>query len=191
MTPLALLRARTDALLAKRDYALRRVEEEQDALGAARVRLADLTEARTVLQGAATAVQEHAHRRIASVVTRCLRSVFGENAHEFRITFVPKRGRTEAVLSFVRDGEEMDPLGSCGGGMADVASFALRLVALVLARPRRRKLLVLDEPMKNVNGTEYQGRVGELLELLAAEFGVQIVLVTDDDWLKIGKVIEL
>lgn len=47
------------------------------------------------------------------------------------------------------------------------------------------------ETIKHLNGEEYQARVGGMLEALAGEMGVQIVMVTDDDWLRIGKVVQL
>ena len=45
--------------------------------------------------------------------------------------------------------------------------------------------------MKNVNGEVYQSRVGELLETLAKEMDMQIIIISDDPWLEIGKVVRL
>ena len=45
--------------------------------------------------------------------------------------------------------------------------------------------------MKHVNGGVYQQRMGELIETLAKEMKIQMILATDDDWLRIGKVVEL
>jgi hypothetical protein len=50
---------------------------------------------------------------------------------------------------------------------------------------------VADEPFKFVNGEEEQERVATLLETLSQELAIQFIIVTDDSWLKIGKVIEL
>ena len=125
-------------------------------------------------------------------MTRCLKAVLDNEAYEFKIEFEQKRGRTEAKLILERDGLILEnPAEEAGGGVLDVAAFALRLACVALALPRRRRLLVLDEPFRFVNGEEYQSRIGGMLEVLAAETGMQIILVTDDDWLKIGKVIQL
>jgi len=185
-------RRQLDRLLADRDHAARRAREEKARLKEARERVAFTQEAQRVVQEVAARVQQQAHDRIASVVSRCLAAVFGEDAYQFRIDFEQKRGRTEAKLVFVRGDLVLeDPTGESGGGQVDVAALALRLACLALSRPRKRLLLCLDEPMRNVNGEVYQERVGQLLLTLAEEMGVQFVVVSDDDWLKVGKVIEL
>ncbi len=84
----------------------------------------------------------------------------------------------------------MDPTASVGGGVVDVASFALRLACLLLASPKRRRLLCLDEPFKHLS-ENYRPAVRELIEVLAREMDVQFIIVTHSNELKIGKVIEL
>ena len=167
------------------------VVQERRALWQAKEHAAAVLEAQQLCQQVAEAVQVSAHKQIASVVTRCLQAIFQEEAYEFQIDFSRKRGKTEAKLAFTRMGQIFDPISASGGGMVDVASFALRLACLVLTRPTRRRLLVLDEPFRFVNGKEYQDRVGSLLTALAKEMQVQFVIVSDDEWLKIGKVVEL
>ena len=146
-------------------------------------------EAHELLQLVAQAIQEEAHNQIAGVASRCLDSVFDE-PYEFHIGFDRKRGRTEAVLSFIRDKLEIDPMTGSGGGPIDVAAFALRLACLVLSRPAIRPVLVLDEPFRFVSKA-YRPRVRALMEALAVEMGVQIVQVTHIDELRCGTVVEL
>lgn len=166
------LRQQVTALRSRRDLASRMVETEETALAEAREHLATAEEAQSLIQTVAQTVQQIAHQQIASVVTRCLKTVFGEEGYDFHIEFERKRGKTEARLLFLKDGNEVSPTGASGGGAVDVAAFALRLAALVLVRPKRRRLLVLDEPLKWLNGSTYQERVGELLEMLAKEMGL-------------------
>ena len=148
-------------------------------------------QAQKILQAAAEAVQQQAHRRLASVVTRCLKAVFGEeDAYEFRIRFEQKRGKTEAQLLFARDGMEVDPVDAAGGGVIDVAAFALRTACLLLTVPPKRRLLVLDEPFKMLSRT-YRARVRQLLITLAEEMSLQIIMVTHSEELIAGKVVEL
>ena len=151
--------------------------------------LAEAEGCQKILQAVAQTIQEQVHNRIAAVVSRCLTAVFSE-PYAFRITFEQKRGRTEARLSFVRGGIEVDPLTAAGGGVVDVAAFALRLAALMLSRPVKRRLLVLDEPFRFVSA-EYRPKVRELLAELATEMGVQFVLVTHMPELYGDKVVEL
>lgn len=173
-------------------HARRTAKEEAAALKAAESHVEAVRQAQDIAQRVAELTQEAAHGQISSVVTRCLRAVFGEGCHSFRIAFERKRGRTEARLLFVNsEGMDEDPGDAACGGMIDVAAFALRLACLMLSRPRKRLLIMADEPMKNVNGEEYQERVGALILELARETGVQFLIVSDDDFLKVGKVVEL
>lgn len=184
-------RQRLNALLADHTHALRQVREEKKALRDAKDHLATTAEAQRLVQEVAEAVQTQAHRQIASVVSRCLESVFEDDALPFRIVFERKRGKTEARLVFVRGDMEIDPTTADSGGMVDVAAFALRLACLALSRPQRRKIIVADEPFRFVNGREFQERVGSMILTLAKEFGVQFIFVSDDSWMRIGKVVDL
>jgi DNA repair exonuclease SbcCD ATPase subunit len=164
-------------------------EEEERALAEARCRQQAAIEAQQILQHLAQATQQHVHNQIARIVSSCLSSVF-DNPYEFCIQFERKRGRTEAQLRFRRQGLDMDPLTSSGGGVVDVAAFALRLACLLLHRPRLRKLLVLDEPFRFVSA-EYRPRIRAMLEALATDTGVQILMVTHDEAYTVGKVLLL
>lgn len=180
-----------DSLLADYDHTRRQVVQERKNLQAAREQLDAARAAQKLLQTVAEGVQASAHQQIASVVTRCLEAVFGDEAYEFKIRFVQKRGKTEAELLFLRDGLELDdPLNSSGGGVVDVASFALRLVCLMLERPKKRRLLVLDEPFRFLS-KDYRPRIRQLLLELSKELSVQMIFVTHDPLLTCGKVIEL
>lgn len=183
-------RRKLDKLLADYRFARKTAAGEAAFLAESEQKLAASLEAQKLLQEAAAAVQESAHKQIASVVTRCLKAVFGEDAYEFVIRFERKRGKTEARLLFTRDGVDIDPVSASGGGVVDVAAFALRVAALVLARPRRRRLMCLDEPFKFVS-KDYRPAVRALMETLARELDMQFVVVTHDDALQFGSVVEL
>lgn len=146
-------------------------------------------EAQELAQHVAQAVQQKAHDQIAKVVSRCLSAVFDE-PYEFLIHFERKRGRTEARLTFDRDGMEVDPMTASGGGVVDIASFALRLSCLILNKPPLRRLLTMDEPFRFVS-EEFRERVKNLLETLSEEMKTQFVMVTHINELKMGTVIEL
>jgi len=191
MPDLRSYRRAVDALKARLRLAEGRAGLESAALERAEGRAADAAEARGIVQAVAQSLQQRAHANIARVVSRCLDAVF-DDPYEFRIDFDRKRGKTEARMVFVRGGVELDdPLNEVGGGVVDVAAFALRLACLLLSRPRRRRLLVLDEPWRNVRGAGNRARTRTMMERLAAEMGVQIVLNTDVPEYRLGKVIEL
>lgn len=185
------IREQLAELKSQYNYAKRQVNEETKNIETISSQIKDIEDAQKLTQQVAQTVQERVHNRIASIVTRCLETVFGDEAYTFQINFTRKRGRTEAELLFVRDGVELDsPIESSGGGPLDIASFALRLVGLVLCQPPKRRLLVLDEPMKFVS-REYRHHVRSMLETISHEMDVQIVMVTHTPEFAIGKVIEL
>jgi len=175
-------------LSARKRAAKETADREWLALEAADAEQAAVTEAAAVARAIAATIQATAHNQIASVVTRCLRTSGWD--YDFRIQFVERRGKTEAELTFIKDGNECSPLEASSGGAVDVAAFALRLTSLVLSRPARRRLIVLDEPFKFVSA-EYRAAVAGLLQALAAELGVQLLLVTHIKEFQLGKVVQL
>lgn len=184
-------RREIDRLLAEHAHAKRRVKEERAALAEARESLRIALEAQKIIQDVAEAVQNEAHRQISGVVSRCLEAVFGDDAYALKIAFEKKRGKTEARLTFERGGLVLDdPPSEGGGGQVDVAAFALRLACLVLSRPKKRMLLILDEPFRFVS-KDYRPRVCEMLQALSRDMGLQIVMVTHSEEFMAGKVIEL
>jgi ABC-type glutathione transport system ATPase component len=173
---------------------------QRDALALAREREVDVGRqavrrrdaaiaAQEVLQLLAQAVQQKAHERICHVVSSCLSAVF-DDPYSFHIEFERKRGRTEAALRFRRRGLEVDPLTASGGGVVDVASFALRIACLVMHRPKLSRVLVLDEPFRFVSA-QYQEGVRTMLEQISAEMKVQIIFITHNPELATGKILEL
>lgn len=184
------MRNKVNQLLSRLDHARRQVKEEKKTLAEAKEHLTAVTEAQRIVNEVARTVQASAHGQIAATVTRCLQAVFGDDAPEFRILFEKKRGRTEARLVFVQGDHEVDPESGQSGGVLEVAAFALRLSALLLAVPKRRRLLVVDEPFRCLS-KQYRPAVRDLLGKLSEELGVQIIMVTHSEEFVTGKVVEL
>lgn len=172
------------------DHVEKTVQEERQNLSQAEKTLEQTQTAQEVLQLVAQAVQQKAHEKIGTVVSSCLQAVFGEQAYEFKILFERKRGKTEAQLRFCRGGLDIDPLTASGGGVVDVAAFALRVACLLLHRPRLSKLIVLDEPFRFVSAA-YQENIRSMLEELSKDLKLQIIMVTHNETIATGKVIRL
>lgn len=183
------IRGRLQPLIARRDASLllhERVSREHADLE----RLLRHTKvAQQVFQTVAATLQSRVQGVVSAIVTRCLFTVFGENAYTFETRFVEKYGKSLAEFVLIRDGVEFDPLDGVGGGITDVVAFGLRLSVLVLSRNRRR-LLILDEPFRFVSA-RFRPALCEMLEALADEFGLQLLQVTHIPELAIGKVVEL
>ena len=183
------LREIVDKRLSRFGITRDRCRREAAELRRVDARMEDLREAQDITQHVAQQIQQQAHNQIAGAVSRCLEAVFDE-PYVFRIHFERKRDRTEVRLVFERDGLEVSPMTASGGGVVDVAAFALHLSCLVLAKPQPRNVLILDEPFKYVSA-EYLPRVRVLLETLSEEMGIQIIMVTHIKELQTGEVIGL
>lgn len=131
--------------------------------------------AQIILQQVAQATQQELEYHVSELVTLALSGVFPD-PYQFKLRFVVRRGKTEADLLFLRGEQEIDPLSASGGGIVDVAAFALR-VALWRLSNGLRPVLVLDEPFKWVS-LSYLPAAGEMLRSLSEKMGVQIILVT-------------
>jgi DNA repair exonuclease SbcCD ATPase subunit len=183
------VRAQLNERLAELSVACTMLRDEKARRRRLREELEALQGALSACQQLAQEVERQAHAQIATIVSRALQAVFDE-PYEFKVQFQSKRGRTEASLTFVRNGQEIDPMTSSGGGVVDVAAFALRLSCLLLARPRLQKLMVLDEPWKFLSN-EYRPRLRELVERLSKELGVQFIIVTHDPVFEMGAIVRI
>lgn len=159
-------------------YQLARSKEVQEKreLKKLKRKMANLIAVQSHVQHIAKDCQQRVHERIAAVVSKCLSAVF-DDPYEFRIQFVQKRGKTDAVLVFYRDGLEIDPLEAAGGGPVDIAVVALRLACVLCARPKLRRLMVLDEPFKHL-ASDLHPLAAKMLMELSKETKTQIILVT-------------
>ena len=177
----------------KLDYSSTKIQlaNEKEKQKSAQAYLKNVEEARRICQDVAQTIQRQAHHQIEKIVSLCLQTIFG-NDYSFEILFVKKRGRTEAQLNLkYKEHVIENPLDASSGGVLDTCGFALRLAVLMLEKPQCRKLLVLDEPFKNLHGIEYRERIGMLLMKLSEDFKVQIIMVTGIKDFEIGKVINL
>ena len=177
-------------LTEKYQIALSQKAKEKREVKRLKQEVTDLEQVQKLVQETAAEIQNRVYNQIATVVTKSLETVFGEDAYEFRIEFDKKRGKTEAVLSFYRNGLSVDPMDAAGGGVVDVATFALRLSSILSATPRLRRLVVLDEPFKHLHA-DLQPLAGQLLLELAKTTKTQFVIVTHSEHLEVGKVINL
>lgn len=183
--------AKVRRLSTQLQYARKTLRREKKRLKTQRRRVSRALRAQSIIQLVAQDIQQKAHKQIATIVSRCLTAVF-DDPYQFKIRFERKRGKTAAKLKFVRGDLELDPIDGCGGGVIDVASFALRLACLILQQPKRRRVMILDEPFKFLSERrEYRQKVRLLLEALAEEMEVQFVIVTHDQTLECGLVHEI
>ena len=183
-------RRKTNLLIGELSHQKRRYSEERRMFKDAEKETQCQAESLKLVQQVAEIIQNQAHEQIARTVTTCIQTVFQDKT-EFKISFSKARGKTEARLSFANGDKEESPLEASSGGKVDVASFALRLVSILLSRPQRRRLLVLDEPFRFVHGEEYRERTRALVEEMAGKMDFQVIMSTGLRWLQTGNIIDV
>jgi len=130
--------------------------------------------AQVVIQVVAKNTQEQLKFHIEDLVTKALEAVFPE-PYKFRIQFELKRGQTEAVLQFLREGDAISPATASGGGAVDVAAFALRVALWAIGMTDNT--IVLDEPFRYLS-RELQPKAGEMMRELSSQLDLQFIMVT-------------
>ncbi len=135
----------------------------------------NLQKARLVVSEAGKYTQSYLKDYIENMVTTALQAVFEEEYH-FIIDFDIKRNKPEAKISLKIRGEEVDPKDSVGGGVLDVASFALRVVLWSIENPRSSNVLILDEPMRFLHGKI--DNATKMIRELSNKLGLQIIIVS-------------
>ena len=187
---LLLKRKQVNELLSDLSSAKKQYKEEKKSLKITEQKLEYIQEAQIITQQVSQIIQQQAHERIEGVVSKCLEAVFG-NVYGFKINFERKRGRTEANLVLLKDGHEIEnALDADSGGVIDVAALALRLACIVLAKPALKRIIIMDEPFRNLD-LQNREKIRILLEELSIDFKVQFIMVTHELAFKTGKVIQI
>lgn len=151
-----------------------KLEREKTELSA---KMDNLLKARSVVQIVAEQTQKKLEYHISNLVSMALASVFPE-PYIFNLRFVQKRNKTEAELVFTKNGNETDDiLNSGGGGVADIASIALRISLWSIKKTR--PTLILDESLKFLHSPEYQEKASQMLKEVSQKLGLQIIMVSD------------
>lgn len=183
LADLSALKGKVEALRVGHDLVLKSVKKWNAMYDEACENRDDLDRVRAIIQYAASSCQNAFGDYIGFVVTEAMRHVFDDRKQDtFNVRFRENRGRIEAQLVIVnKDGEMSHPYDNSGGGVWDVLSFALRCAMLVLQRPERTKLLVLDEPFKFLHGSEQRTRALNMARNVCERLGVQTIIVHQGD----------
>src|SRR3990167_6312271 len=137
----------------------------------------DTLKARAIVQNVASKTQKQIEYHISNLVTMALASVFPD-PWEFKLRFVQRRNKTEADLIFIKRGNEVDDiLENGGGGVADVASMALRFALWSIKKSRAT--MILDESTKFLHNISYQEKTSDLLKEVSEKLRIQIIMVSD------------
>ncbi len=135
----------------------------------------NLQKARAIVSEAGKYTQSYLKDYIENMVTNALQAVFEED-YKFIIEFDIKRNHIESKLLFKLRGEEVDPKDSVGGGVLDVASFALRVVLYSIQNPKSSNVLILDEPFKFLHG-KMENAI-KMMRELSNKLNLQLIIVS-------------
>jgi len=157
-----------------RSYIQKQIVETEHGLITSESYLRALEQAQLFLQKIAQDTQNQLRFHIKDIVQLCLDTIWPGEV-QFDVLFEIKRGKTEAKLVFTVDGEEVDPLDADGGGLVQIAAFALRIAVWTLGKTRNT--IVLDEPM-NCLSSDSQPLAAEIIKELSDKLGIQFIIIT-------------
>lgn len=114
--------------------------------------------------------------KLETLVTWAIRSILQTDEFKFKVEFVSRRNQVECDF-YVEDkeGNKLDLIQSCGGGLVDIVSMALRIVLTELAKVEGP--LILDEPYRMVS-THYIDNASEFLRQVSKKLDRQLIIVT-------------
>lgn len=121
-------------------------------------------------------VNENTKKKLESITNEALRLIFPDKQMTFKVNAKQSKIGIKYSLSIVTDGVETDLLDAKGGGVLDVIQLCLRITYLIRLKTLR-KILVLDEPLKNLDSERINLAV-EWLYGVSQNFGIQLVIIT-------------
>jgi len=142
----------------------------------------DIIQATEIIQCVAQLTQKELEYHISEVVTLALQAVF-PRPYKLILKFVLRRNRTEAdILLEDEEGNQVSPMDATGGGVVDIASFALRIALWTLSKPRLRNTIILDEPFRFLS-SDLQNKAGAMLRELSDKLKIQFIIITHEEQL--------
>jgi len=133
-----------------------------------------IEKAQVIIQNVAKDTQQALVFQINDVVNTALQTCFPDE-YEFHVEFEIKRNKVESRLVFTKNGFEINPMDASGGGVVDVAAFALRIAAWSLGSTENT--LIIDEGFRFLS-RDLQPRAADILSEISKELNLQIVQVS-------------
>ena len=153
------------------------IKETENKLAENISRKENLEQAQAFLQSVAQDTQEQLKYHVEDIVQLALDTCFPEK-YQFSIVFEVSRGTTTAVMKFIdiESGQLISPMDASGGGVIDLASFALRIAAWTL-EGNTDNVIILDEPMKFIS-RDLIIQASKVMKTLSEKLGLQFILST-------------
>jgi ABC-type glutathione transport system ATPase component len=165
----------------KQQLLLQQIEDKEKQLVRKKLSVEDLIMARWIITEVAIATQKKFKDYIENLVSKAIRAVFEERSMRFILEFDVLRNKSEAVMK-IQEGsnEPYIPKEEMGGSVVDLIGMALRPTLGSLERPSSRKILILDEPMKNLGHGKHLKRAGDIFKAISHKLGYQLIILTHE-----------
>jgi chromosome segregation ATPase len=145
----------------------------------------DISRALEIIQVTAKLTQQQLEIHISELVSLALEAVF-PTPYKMVLKFETRRNRSETDLLLQDEtGNLLSPMDSVGGGVVDVAAFALRIALWSLRRPKPRAVMIMDEPLKFLS-KDLQNRASTMISEISKKLGVQFIIVSHEEGLTIN-----
>lgn len=165
--------------LAERRFLVGRIDGLKSKSESLLSRLDDLDEAITVFNVVGIIANDEAKEVVEGIVTEALQLVYDET-YSFVVDNKVQRGQPETHFGVkIRENTYSLRDEELGGGVIDVVSFTLRVTSWAINDPRTDDVLVLDEPLKNVD-SERLHNMGLMIKRLSQELDLQFIIVTHE-----------
>jgi len=156
---------------------LKLLESSQEKIKNINLFLEDAKKARVVIQTVANLTQRNLTKRIESLVSTAIMSV-DKLWPEFIMKIVSRRNQSEVDFFFMEDGQEQEPLDSCGYGLVDIAADSLN--TSIWSLNKNRPTFIKDEPFKNLS-KDHHVAASKMMKMLCDNLGIQIIMVSHEE----------
>lgn len=176
---LQILKSEFDRRKGKQEQLQSNFEKVKQEIRKGKKKLINEEKALTIVKLVGLETQKTLQYHISDITSLALESVF-EDPYKLTIDFVERRNKSECDIMFDKNGEKVNPLSASGGGAVDIAAFALRIASWTMKTPRLRPVIILDEPMKNLDRDRIV-KGSEMLREVADKLGLQFIIVTHEE----------
>lgn len=167
--------------LGQRDTVLKRIAELQTKIKEHETHSVEITKGSLFLQSLSDETRKQILGSISSIVTDALQKIKDPNL-EFRMLLSTERNQIDVEFKIFDKAanQEYDVLNSCGGSIADIITFPLRISLLLKWSPALAPILILDENFKFVS-VQDQEALAEFVRQVSEQLGIQTILVTHSE----------
>lgn len=152
-----------------------------DAYGNSMKEIEALEKAQRIIQTVAKQTVTNLEVHFSDIGSLAIASVFPYPV-TFKAVVELRRGQVEIDTLFEEFGKSQKPEGSSGGGIVDVADYALVIACWVL--DQNRPTIIFDEPFRNVSPS-FHKKLSEMVKAISEDFGLQQIIISHSETVNI------